>query len=218
MVLMIFLAIISLPLPSVENKNVISVMEAEIIYNEAQLHKYMDQEVFQLAVSGFNKIQGLENDSIITIIDFSKPSTVERLFIIDLKNKKTIKSSLVAHGKNSGENYAVSFSNASGSLKSCLGFFLTAETYYGKHGYSLRLDGLEKGINDNSRDRSVVIHGASYVSSSFSEINGRLGRSWGCPAIPLDTSAEIINLIKNKSCLFIYANDKEYLKTSGFIN
>jgi hypothetical protein len=124
----------------------------------------------------------------------------------------------VAHGKNSGENIADSFSNDSKSLKSCLGFFLTAETYTGKHGYSLKLDGLEPGINDNARQRAIVIHGADYVSASFAQQHGRLGRSWGCPALPTDRSKEIIDKISQGSCLFIYGNDPKYLKNSKILN
>ena len=218
MILGILLVLINLN-ATYSNENVeINRSEAEIIYNDAKINKYIDLDVFKLAITGFNKIQGLKNDSIITIIDFSKPSNVNRMFIIDLKNKKVLESSLVAHGKNSGGNYANSFSNTPNSLQSCLGFFLTAETYFGKHGYSLRLDGIEKGINDNSRDRAIVIHGASYVNNSFSEEHGRLGRSWGCPALPMEISTEVINLIKDKSCLFIYADNNDYLKYSKLIH
>lgn len=200
-----------------ENSEKTEESTAEVIYNEAKLNKYIDLDVFLLAITGFNKIEGLENDSLITIIDYSKPSNVNRMFVIDLKNKKILESSLVAHGQNTGEIYANSFSNSPNSHKSCLGFFLTAETYIGRNGYSLRLDGIEQGINDNSRDRAIVIHGASYVNTSFFEKFERLGRSWGCPALPMETSTEIIDLIKNKSCLFIYANDTNYLNSSQLI-
>ena len=113
-------------------------------------------------------------------------------------------NSLVAHGRNTGEEFANSFSNAAQSFKSSLGFYLTGEIYTGKHGMSLRLDGLEKGVNDNARSRGVVMHAADYVSNSFIKNNKRLGRSEGCPAIPGELSKEIINMIKDKSCLFIY--------------
>ncbi|MCX6300960.1 MAG: murein L,D-transpeptidase catalytic domain family protein [Bacteroidia bacterium] len=153
----------------------------------------------------------------ITIIDFSKPSVQERFFVIDLESKQVLYKSLVAHGKNSGENLAESFSNDSRSLKSCLGFFITAETYVGKHGYSLRLDGLEPGINDNARTRTIVIHGADYVSTDFANQYGRLGRSWGCPALPINNSKEIIDKISKGSCIFVYGNDPEYLKVSKIL-
>ena len=162
---------------------------------------------FQIAFFRFNELvdQGtLKNDSLLTIIDFNKPSTEERLFIVDLKNKKLIKKALVAHGINSGLETAKDFSNRINSHKSSLGLYLTDDVYTGKHGYSLRLDGLEKGINDNARERDIVMHGASYVSDEFIQKNGRLGRSFGCPALSNSESKDIINLIKNKTCLFIY--------------
>ncbi len=169
-------------------------------------------------MTGMRKIKDLQNKKLITIIDFSKPSTQERFFVIDLENKLILYRSLVAHGRNSGENIADSFSNDSKSLKSCLGFFLTAETYTGKNGYSLKLDGLEPGINDNARRRTIVIHGADYVSASFAQQYGRLGRSWGCPVLPIDNSKEIIDKISNGSCLFIYGSDPEYQKASKILN
>lgn len=187
------------------------------VYSECGISDYITFEVFKIAYNGKQKIEELKNSDILTIIDFSKPSTNERLFIIDLKNREIVLKSLVAHGKNSGENFAKTFSNTSRSLKSCLGFYKTAETYYGKHGYSLRLDGLEDGYNNNSRKRAIVIHGASYVSYEFAKKYGRIGRSWGCPALPLDTAKEIIDEIKNGSCLFIYGEDKDYLGNSSFI-
>jgi hypothetical protein len=169
-------------------------------------------------MTGFEKINELQNKKIITIIDFSQPSVQDRFFVIDLQNKLVLFKTLVAHGKNSGENMAESFSNDSKSLKSCLGFFVTAETYTGKHGYSLRLDGMEPGINDNARTRTIVIHGADYVSTDFANQHGRLGRSWGCPALPINRSKEIIDKISEGSCLFIYGKDPEYLRVSKFLN
>lgn len=165
------------------------------------------EPAINLAINGYYALKTeklLTNDSILTIIDFSSPSTEHRFFVLDLKNCKVIKNSLVAHGMNSGVNVAESFSNNRHSNKSSLGLFLTAETYEGKHGYSLRLDGMNEGINDNARKRAIVIHGADYVSESFIEKNGRIGRSFGCPALSLDEVTEIIDLIKNGSCLFIY--------------
>ena len=121
---------------------------------------------------------------------------------------------LLAHGRNSGENFATSFSNRSGSYQSSLGFFRTAETYNGGNGYSLRLDGLEKGINDKARPRAVVIHGADYCSEDFIRSTGRLGRSFGCPALPQELNKPIINTIKDGSLLFIYADKPEYYSLS----
>jgi hypothetical protein len=158
------------------------------------------------------------NDRVITIIDFTKPSSLERLFVIDLVGEKIIYKSLVAHGKNSGENYATSFSNNPDSHQSSLGYYLTGKPYVGRHGYSLLLDGLEKGINDNARKRAVVIHGAAYVSQGYIESNGRLGRSFGCPALPEETASEIIDTIQEKSLLFIYSGDRNYGKNSSLFN
>jgi len=162
---------------------------------------------FNLALNSFYdlKMKGLvRNDSILTIIDFSKSSEKKRLFILDLKNKKLIKSTLVAHGMQSGVDIAESFSNRRMSNKSSLGLYVTNETYEGKHGYSLRIDGMSKDLNDNARKRAIVIHGADYVSTNFINKNGRIGRSFGCPAVPMDEAEEIINLIKDGSCLYIY--------------
>jgi len=192
--------------------------DLKTLYQECNLDSLLSFEIFRLAMTGFEKITDLPNKKIIIIIDFSKPSVQERFFVIDLENKTVLYKSLVAHGKNTGENFAISFSNDSKSLKSCLGFLLTSETYIGKHGYSLRLDGLEPGINDKARSRDIVIHGAEYVSNDFANQHGRLGRSWGCPALPINSSKVIIDKISNGSCIFIYGNDPEYLKFSKILN
>jgi hypothetical protein len=192
--------------------------DLRLLYQECGLENILSFDIFRLAMTGMGKIEELQNKKIITIIDFSKPSTQERFFVIDLENKLILFKSLVAHGRNSGENTADSFSNDSKSLKSCLGFFMTAETYTGKHGYSLSLDGLEPGINDNARMRSIVIHGADYVSATFAQQHGRLGRSWGCPALPVNSSKKIVDKISKGSCLFIFGNDPEYLKASKVLN
>lgn len=158
------------------------------------------------------------NTGVITIIDFTKPSHMERLFVIDLAAEKILYKSLVAHGKNSGEHYATSFSNIPQSHQSSLGFYLTGKSYEGRHGYSLLLDGMEKGINDNAGKRAVVIHGASYVSHSYIDSHGRLGRSFGCPAVPQDLAKDIIDAIRERSLLFIYSDDKNYSRNSSFFN
>ena len=191
------------------------------IYEEIGIEKNLDWEIFKLSMIGFNRLQKnnfIQDESIITIIDFSKPSTEERFFVLDLENKKILHSSLVAHGKNSGWNIANEFSNKSGSLMSSLGFFLTSNTYYGKHGYSLRLKGLESPFNDKAEDRAIVIHKARYVSGEFINKNGRLGRSWGCPALPVENAVKIIDEIKSGTCLFIYAKNEDYLMNSKILN
>lgn len=193
-------------------------LDIRSIYLESGVNIDLSFDVFELALKGLQKISEIQNKTIITIIDYSKPSSKERFFVIDLVNKQILYKTLVAHGRNSGEEKAESFSNNAKSLKSCLGFFLTAETYNGKHGYSLSLDGLEPGINDNARARSIVIHGADYVSPGFIEKYGRLGRSWGCPALPVSVSKGIIDKISEGSCIFIYGKDPDYSKKSKILN
>ncbi|WP_297336982.1 murein L,D-transpeptidase catalytic domain family protein [Algoriphagus sp.] len=167
--------------------------------------------ILDLAMEGYQKLhQKLENPNLV-IIDFSLPSTAKRLWVIDPKNGKVLFHSVVSHGRNSGQLMATQFSNRPESYQSSLGFFKTAETYQGKHGYSLRLDGLEKGVNDQARNRAIVIHGADYATEEFAEATGRLGRSLGCPALPSALSATAIDLMKDGALLFIYGNDPDYL-------
>jgi hypothetical protein len=190
----------------VENSS--SDSKIESIYNTLKSDQFdlPKLQSFTEALKGFYllKQKGLIQKDILTLIDFSLSSNTKRLWVIDLTTNTILYNSLVAHGRNTGEEFANSFSNADHSFKSSLGFYVTGEIYNGKHGMSLKLDGLEKGINDNARERGVVMHPANYVSSSFIKNNKRLGRSQGCPAIPEELSKGIINTIKNKSCLFIY--------------
>ncbi|MBL0356715.1 MAG: murein L,D-transpeptidase catalytic domain family protein [Chitinophagaceae bacterium] len=177
-------------------------------------------DLFSYAMKGYNYLnehRRLNNPGIITIIDFSKPSDEKRLYILDVFTGKLLFKTLVAHGRNSGKELAKSFSNAASSFSSSLGFYVTSDTYNGKHGYSLRLNGCEKGFNDNAYKRAVVVHGADYVSESFIQQNGFLGRSHGCPAIPSALSQKIIDVIKDGSCLFIYSPVKTYLIQSALL-
>jgi hypothetical protein len=151
-----------------------------------------------------SKFKGLINKNIITVIDFTLPGTEKRLWTIDLNTGKVILNSLVAHGKNSGENMAEKFSNKPESHQSSLGFYLTENAYSGKHGYSMRLIGLEKNINDKAYDRAIVVHSADYVSEDFIKQHGRLGRSFGCPALPVEVNDTFIDVVKDGSLLFIY--------------
>ncbi|MBI5858494.1 MAG: murein L,D-transpeptidase catalytic domain family protein [Sphingobacteriales bacterium] len=167
----------------------------------------LSHQAFEFAKKGLNKLveEGrLLNDSIISIIDFSQPSNKKRLFILDLKNYKVLFNTLVAHGRNTGREWASYFSNQGSSYMSSPGFYITKETYEGKNGYSLKLEGVERGINDNAYDRGIVVHGAGYVSHELANAQGYIGRSQGCPAVPANTSKPIINTIKNGTCLFIY--------------
>jgi hypothetical protein len=188
--------------------------KVEIIYKSLNSNQFAlpNLESFKEALKGFYllKEKGLVQKDILTLVDFSLSSNVKRLWVIDLATNTILYNSLVAHGRNTGEEFANSFSNANRSFKSSLGFYATGEIYNGKHGMSLRLDGLEKGVNNNARERGVVIHSADYVSNSFIKNNKRLGRSQGCPAIPQETLKDIVNTIKNKSCLFIYHPSRSF--------
>ena len=163
-------------------------------------------ESFQKAMLGFYEMKkkGIFKKDILTLIDFSLSSNEKRLWVIDLSTNTIVFNSLVAHGRNTGDEFAKSFSNSAESFKSSLGFYSTGEIYNGKHGKSLKLDGLEKGINDNARNRGIVMHAADYVSNFFIKAHNRLGRSQGCPALPIEFTSKIINKIKDKSCLYIY--------------
>jgi hypothetical protein len=187
------------------------------LWLDCKLEGVISFDIFNTAVSGFHQIEKTLKKKILSIIDYTRPSTDVRFFVIDIEHKKLMYKCLVAHGKNSGDNYAKVFSNDTESLKSSLGFFLTAETYSGTHGYALKLDGLEKNINDNARVREIVIHGADYVSDAFIKKYGILGRSWGCPALPAEISKEIIDIISGGSCLFIYSDDNYYKRNSVFL-
>ena len=163
------------------------------------------------------RIAGLPvRSDVLTIIDFTKPSAERRLWVFDLVHTRVLFEELAAHGRNSGDQRAAKFSNATSSLMSSLGAFLTGETYLGKHGLSLRLEGMEEGINDNSMSRAIVIHGAKYVSDAIAISRGRIGRSWGCPAVRSEIAARLIETIKNGSLVLAYYPDQSWLRTSQF--
>lgn len=186
----------------------------------ANSFKLPQLQSFTKAFEGFFRLQqmGKIENNILTLVDFSLSANTKRLWVIDMDSQTILYHSLVAHGRNSGEEYATQFSNKPESFQSSLGFYITGETYQGKHGYSLRLDGVEPGINDKARERAVVIHGADYVSEEFIRQNKRLGRSQGCPALPKGISEEIIQLIQNKSCLFIYHPSRNYQIASKLVS
>ncbi len=196
--------------------------KADSIYNTLHLLQAgLQEEAFELAYKGYYKLleQGMvQKKEVLTIADFSKPSSDERLFVIDIEKGKILFQTLVAHGRKSGLIYATEFSNKLESNKSSLGFYLTLQTYYGGKGYALRLQGLEKGINDNAFDRAIVLHGSDYVTSRFANNNGYLGRSLGCPAVPTRQTKAIINSIKNGSLLFIYHPTENYKTKSTILN
>lgn len=185
-----------------------SVSKVENLYYNLNTNDFAlpQLESFKRAIEGFYllKEKGIIKKDILTLIDFSLSANKKRLWVIDMTTNTVLYQTLVSHGRNTGEEFANKFSNKVSSYQSSLGFYATSETYSGKHGLSLRLDGLEKGVNDNARNRAIVVHGANYVGDSFIKNNGRLGRSEGCPAIPMELRDDIIETIKGKSCLFIY--------------
>jgi hypothetical protein len=164
------------------------------------------------------QVAGVANGArTLSLIDYSLPSTEQRLWVFDLEHRSVLFHELVAHGRNTGDNQAAHFSNAPGSLMSSIGSFITADTYVGHNGYSLRLRGLEPGINDNALDRDIVMHGAAYVSPDLIHSQGRLGRSFGCPAVRPSIARQLIDAIRDGSFVFAYYPDRDWLKTSNFL-
>ena len=193
----------------------------ELYYQiEAGQYSLPNLESFIKAFEGYSALesQGKVKNNILTIVDFSFSSTKERMWVIDMTNKKIVLQTLVSHGMNSGKEFAKSFSNQNESFKSSLGFFITGETYTGKHGISLKLDGQEYGLNDNARERAVVVHGADYVSKKLASRQGYIGRSQGCPAVAPEVAPTLINTIKNKSVLFIYHPTRMYVNKSRLVS
>ena len=154
----------------------------------------------------------------LTLIDYSKPSVEPRLWVYDLTTGKMLFKELVAHGKNTGDNLATRFSDTLNSRQSSIGLFVTADTYVGSNGYSLRLDGLEPGFNTHARERAIVMHGAPYVSTQFASAQGRIGRSWGCPALREAVARQVIDTIRGGGVIFSYYPDQAWLKSSRFLN
>lgn len=161
---------------------------------------------------------GIDMPRRLAVIDFSLPSSQQRLWIFDLQSGELVLRDLVAHGKNSGELNATTFSNRDGSFQSSIGLFQAAESYEGRHGYSLRLDGLEPGINDLARQRAIVIHGADYVDESWVNNYGRIGRSHGCPAVRQGVVKEVVDNLKGGQLVFTYYPDQEWLSSSSFLH
>ena len=213
---------VSKPKTLAENKTLSFEENTTLLYNEIEAGKYSlpNLETFIKAFEGYTTLenQGKVQNNILTIVDFSFSSTKERMWVLDMENKKVILQTLVSHGMNSGTEYAKSFSNQNESFKSSLGFFITGETYNGKHGISLKLDGQEYGLNDNARERAVVIHGADYVSKKLANRQGYIGRSQGCPAVSPEVAPKLIRLIKNKSVLFIYHPTRMYVNKSRLVS
>jgi hypothetical protein len=195
---------------------------ASSLYNNSTLQQYgLSEEAFTYAWKGYQKLlqqQLIQRSDYLTICDFSQSSLQKRLYIIDVAGNKLITNTYVAHGKNSGAEYATKFSNTPESLQSSLGFYITSQTYMGAHGLSLRVNGVDLGFNDKALARTIVIHGAAYVDDARAKQGVFMGRSFGCPAVPQKESANIITTIKNGTCLFIYHPSRNYLLGSKILN
>jgi hypothetical protein len=205
---------------SAEVKMVIS--EAVIIYGNMSLEKSgLDEKAFEYAWRGYHNLlkkKLIRKKAVLSICDFSQSSCSKRMYVIDVRHRKLLYRTYVAHGQNSGAEYATSFSNEPDSYKSSLGFYITKKTYYGRNGLSLRIDGVDTGYNDMAGKRNIVLHGSSYATDKYMANYGTLGTSLGCPALPSTMSPRIIRTVKNGSCLFIYAPATTYLENSTVIN
>jgi hypothetical protein len=160
----------------------------------------------------------IQRPKTLTVIDYSRPSVEPRLWVFDVDSGSLLFKELVAHGRNTGENMATRFSDTPESRQSSIGLFVTDETYVGSNGYSLRMDGLEPGFNGRARERAIVMHGAPYVNSALAESQGRIGRSWGCPALRAAVARDVIDTIRGGGVVFSYYPDQEWLRTSRFLN
>ena len=223
----ILIYVLFLLIPAVNNARVTEFDAEKIInidtYSLVNLSDTgLTRDIFDLAIKGLKKLYTngkLHNPNIVTIADYSQSSNKKRLYVIDLKNKKLLFNTYVAHGRNTGGEYAKSFSNVEGSLKSSLGFYITENQIIGSHtGFALMIAGVEKGFNDNASKRAIIIHAANYATENFIKKNGRLGRSLGCPALPPDMNKPIIETIKDGTCLFIYNPSDSYICKSSLLN
>jgi hypothetical protein len=180
----------------------------------------IDGNVFELALRATEcavRSGAIDAPSTLTVIDYSRPSTAKRMWVFDLQSRELLYEELVAHGQGSGENLATRFSNEPETHTSSLGLFVTQESYVGKNGYSLRLDGLDEGFNDRARERAIVMHGAPYVSDDFVKTQGRLGRSWGCPALREGIAREVIDRVRGNGLVFAYYPDEKWLSSSKYL-
>ena len=192
------------------------------LYNSLELkQKGLSLRAFEYAYKGYRRLlqrKIIDKQAYLTICDFSQSSANKRMYIVDIANCRIMANTYVAHGRNSGGEYARRFSNRPKSLQSSLGFYVTKGTYYGEHGLSLKMAGLEKGFNDKAMRRRIVVHGANYIGEEWLQNGKAMGRSYGCPAVPKEESEQIINMIKNGSCIFIYHPSRGYLRGSKILN
>ncbi|MHA4809243.1 murein L,D-transpeptidase catalytic domain family protein [Flavitalea flava] len=196
--------------------------EVTLLYDQINLKDLgLTKKAFEYALRGYNYMlehHWLNKTNLLSICDLSQSSCNKRLYVVDLEKREVIVNTYVAHGRNSGSEFAHSFSNNPSSHKTSLGFYVTQGTYYGNNGLSLKIRGLERGFNDRANGRNIVIHGSEYVGSDFLQMNRFCGRSYGCPAIPSDETEKVIDLIKEGSCLFIYHPNKKYISRSKILN
>ncbi|MGZ5133565.1 MAG: murein L,D-transpeptidase catalytic domain family protein [Flavitalea sp.] len=211
------------PVASVPVSNSLKLIaQANALYDSMKLKRSgLSKKAFEFAWKGYQYMlekKLLGKTEILSICDFSQSSRRKRLYIIDLESMKLLINTHVAHGRNSGSEYARSFSNSHESHKSSLGFYITRNSYRGGHGLALEIDGLERGINDKANQRKIVVHGSTYVGDGFLRSNPFNGRSFGCPAVPAKVTTQVINTIKNGSCFFIYHPTKNYISKSKILN
>jgi hypothetical protein len=214
-------AVAPAPAPRVVTRAVPASAQSLVIDRGAALRSGVNPQVLDLAFTAVScgvTSGDLDAPATLTLIDYSLPSTTPRLWVFDMRTGRMLFNELVAHGRNTGDNMAVRFSDAMDSRESSIGLFRTADTYVGHNGYSLRLDGLEPGFNGHARARAIVMHGAPYVNAKVAKANGRLGRSWGCPALGEAIARRVIDTVRGGGVIFSYYPDQTWLKTSKYLN
>ncbi len=206
---------------SYSDESVVVRQVVDSLFTAMDLEKIgLKKSVFFAGLKGYEYLLSknkIRKEGILTICDYSQSSSQKRLYVLDLDHAKVLFNTYVSHGKNSGGEYATSFSNREDSHKSSLGFMISGDTYIGKAGFSLHFDGLEKGINNNVRQRDIVMHGSNYVNGERADEGTQMGRSYGCPAVPFEISKRIINMIKGGTCFFGYSSDKWYTTSSSIM-
>ncbi len=221
-VLLVAVVLLSVPLAAAGTVPTVPVSSTPAIATTPAVttRRSANTDVLELAFSAAScavRAGSVQSPGTLTVIDYSKPSTEKRLRVYDMRTREVLYEELVAHGMGTGDNLASAFSNLPDSHKSSLGLFVTEGTYVGKNGYSLRLNGLDAGFNDRARERAIVMHGAPYVSDAFAQAQGRLGRSWGCPALREGVARQVIDLVKDGNLVFAYYPDAQWLKTSQYL-
>ena len=208
--------ILSVPSLAADKAPMLSPLTEDLAIQAPNMNRAVLDKAISAMMCAVN--HGADQADRLAVIDFSLPSTEPRLWIFDLNSRSLILEELVAHGRNSGDNVATKFSNEQGSHQSSIGLFRASESYIGRHGYSLRMDGLEPGINDRARERAIVIHGADYVNNQWIKRHGRIGRSHGCPAVSRDVADQVVDTLKDGQFVFSYYPDDHWLATSPYLN